>query len=75
MATLGYSPFVAHGGDWGGVVTTILGGRFPGHVIGVHTTTAQPPPGYGAPLVLSSNRTGWAGRGNRAVPGGHARGQ
>ena len=36
---------------------------------------AQPPPGYGAPLLLSSNRTGWAVRGNRAVPGGYARGK
>ncbi|MPV38925.1 epoxide hydrolase family protein [Georgenia subflava] len=45
MRRLGYSRFVAHGGDWGGVITTILGGRFPEHVIGIHTTVAQPPPG------------------------------
>ena len=36
---------------------------------------AQPPPGYGAPLLLSANSTGWAVRGNRAVPGEHAREQ
>ncbi|WP_242895531.1 epoxide hydrolase family protein [Actinomadura litoris] len=45
MGRLGYSKFVAHGGDWGGVVTTVLGGRFPAHVLGTHTTTAQAPPG------------------------------
>jgi pimeloyl-ACP methyl ester carboxylesterase len=45
MGRLGYSKFVAHGGDWGGVVTTTLGGRFPEHVLGIHTTLAQPPPG------------------------------
>lgn len=45
MGRLGYRRFVAHGGDWGGVVTTILGGRFPEHVLGIHTTLAQAPPG------------------------------
>jgi epoxide hydrolase len=45
MGRLGYSRFAAHGGDWGGVITTILGGRFPAHVLGIHTTTAQAPPG------------------------------
>jgi epoxide hydrolase len=45
MGRLGYSRFVAHGGDWGGVITTVLGGRFPAHVLGIHTTTAQAPPG------------------------------
>lgn len=45
MGALGYERFLAHGGDWGGVVTTILGGRYPEQVIGIHTTVAQPPPG------------------------------
>lgn len=45
MGRLGYSKFVAQGGDWGGVITTVLGGRFPEHVLGIHTTTAQAPPG------------------------------
>lgn len=45
MGRLGYPRFVAHGGDWGGVITTILGGRFPAHVLGIHTTVAQSPPG------------------------------
>jgi len=45
MERLGYSKFVAHGGDWGGVITTILAGRFPEHVLGIHSTLAQAPPG------------------------------
>ncbi|MEV5611138.1 epoxide hydrolase family protein [Streptomyces sp. NPDC052225] len=45
MGRLGYGTFLAHGGDWGGPITTVLAGRFPEHVIGLHTTTAQAPPG------------------------------
>src|SRR5690606_11721146 len=45
MERLGYSKFLAHGGDWGGVITTILAGRFPEHVLGIHSTLAQAPPG------------------------------
>jgi pimeloyl-ACP methyl ester carboxylesterase len=45
MGRLGYDGFLAHGGDWGGNITTILGGRFPEHVLGIHTTFAQGPPG------------------------------
>ncbi len=45
MGRLGYDKFVAHGGDWGGNITTVLGGRFPGHVLGIHTTFAEAPPG------------------------------
>ncbi|MGV2984293.1 epoxide hydrolase family protein [Microbacterium sp. AGC85] len=45
MQRLGYSRFVAHGGDWGGNVTTVLGGMFPEHVLGIHTTFALAPPG------------------------------
>ncbi|SEC16089.1 Pimeloyl-ACP methyl ester carboxylesterase [Amycolatopsis tolypomycina] len=41
MDRLGYREFAAHGGDWGGNITTVLGGRFPAHVLGIHTTFAQ----------------------------------
>jgi pimeloyl-ACP methyl ester carboxylesterase len=44
MGRLGYSKFAAHGGDWGGNITTVLGGRFPAHVLGIHTTFAEGPP-------------------------------
>ncbi|GFE18185.1 epoxide hydrolase [Streptomyces glebosus] len=45
MGRLGYGKFVAHGGDWGGNITTVLGGRFPEHVLGIHTLFAEAPPG------------------------------
>ncbi|WP_020014473.1 epoxide hydrolase family protein [Promicromonospora sukumoe] len=57
MGRLGYDRFLAHGGDWGGVVTTILGGRFPDHVIGIHTTVAQPPPGLTTDGLTAAERT------------------
>ncbi|ONF73022.1 epoxide hydrolase family protein [Amycolatopsis keratiniphila] len=45
MGRLGYDRFAAHGGDWGGNITTVLAGRFPDHVLGIHTTFAEGPPG------------------------------
>jgi pimeloyl-ACP methyl ester carboxylesterase len=45
MGRLGYGEFVAHGGDWGSNVTTVLGGRFPAHVLGIHSTVGHAPPG------------------------------
>ncbi|WP_147917471.1 epoxide hydrolase family protein [Ruania zhangjianzhongii] len=59
MERLGYGTFVAHGGDWGGVVTTVLGGRFPEQVLGIHTTLAQPPPGLTMDGLSSAERR-WA---------------
>jgi epoxide hydrolase len=59
MARLGYDKFLAHGGDWGGVVTTVLGGRFPEHVLGIHTTLAQPPPGMTTDGLTTTERA-WA---------------
>ncbi|MET8850341.1 epoxide hydrolase family protein [Amycolatopsis sp. NPDC004625] len=59
MGRLGYRRFAAHGGDWGGVITTILAGRFPAHVLGIHTTTAQAPPGSPTDGLTASERR-WA---------------
>lgn len=56
MRRLGYHRFLAHGGDWGGVITTILGGRFPEQVIGIHTTVAQPPPGLSTEGLTAADR-------------------
>lgn len=56
MEKLGYPKFLAHGGDWGGVITTILGGRFPEHVLGIHTTTAQSPPGLTTDGLTATER-------------------
>ena len=59
MGRLGYTRFVAHGGDWGGPITTVLGGRFPAHVLGIHTTTAQAPPGLTTDGLTAAERA-WA---------------
>jgi pimeloyl-ACP methyl ester carboxylesterase len=56
MTGLGYPKFVAHGSDWGGVVTTILGGRFPDHVLGIHSTFAQAPPGMSTEGLTADER-------------------
>ena len=45
MGRLGYDEFLAHGGDWGGNITTVLAGRFPEQVLGIHTTFAEGLPG------------------------------
>jgi len=56
MGRLGYNKFVAHGGDWGGVITTILAGRFPEHVLGIHSTLAQAPPGLTTDGLTTAER-------------------
>src|SRR5690606_24588306 len=56
MDTLGYPRFVAHGGDWGGVITAILAGRVPENVIGIHTTVAEPPPGLTTDGLTAAER-------------------
>lgn len=57
MGRLGYDKFLAHGGDWGGVITTILGGRFPEQVLGIHTTLAQAPPGLTTDGLTTAERS------------------
>ncbi|CAM5730894.1 Epoxide hydrolase 1 OS=Streptomyces tendae OX=1932 GN=GUR47_20160 PE=3 SV=1 [Streptomyces tendae] len=59
MGRLGYRRFVAHGGDWGGNITTVLAGRFPAHVIGIHTTFAEGPPGLTTEGLTATERR-WA---------------
>jgi pimeloyl-ACP methyl ester carboxylesterase len=59
MGRLGYNTFAAHGGDWGGNITTVLGGRFPAHVLGIHTTFAEGPPGLTTDGLSAVERT-WA---------------
>ncbi|MEU2364050.1 epoxide hydrolase family protein [Streptomyces noursei] len=56
MGRLGYRKFVAHGGDWGGNITTVLGGRFPAHVLGIHTLFAEAPPGSTADGLTAVER-------------------
>lgn len=59
MCRLGYHRFVAHGGDWGGNITTVLGSRFPEHVIGIHTLFAEGPPGLSTEKLTATERA-WA---------------
>ena len=40
MARLGYDRFAAQGGDWGSMVTTLLGSRNPQHCLGIHLNMA-----------------------------------
>ncbi|WP_097976294.1 epoxide hydrolase family protein [Streptomyces sp. gb14] len=58
MGRLGYGRFLAHGGDWGGNITTVLGGRFPDRVLGVHSTFAEAPPGLATDGLTETER-GW----------------
>ncbi|MFI7323998.1 epoxide hydrolase family protein [Streptomyces rubiginosohelvolus] len=58
MGRLGYGRFLAHGGDWGGNITTVLGGRFPDRVLGVHSTFAEAPPGLSTDGLTEAER-GW----------------
>lgn len=57
MRRLGYNKFLAHGGDWGGNITTVLGGRFPEHVLGIHSTFAEAPPGLTTDGLTAIERT------------------
>lgn len=56
MDRLGYDRFLAHGGDWGGNITTVLGGRFPDHVLGIHSTFAEAPPGLSTDGLTETQR-------------------
>ena len=38
MVRLGYDGYIAHGGDWGGVITTAIGIQARGHCRAIHTT-------------------------------------
>jgi epoxide hydrolase len=59
MGRLGYGKFLAHGGDWGGNITTVLAGRFPEHVLGIHTTFAEGLPGSSTDGLTALERE-WA---------------
>src|SRR5690606_39141406 len=61
MQRPGYSRFVAHGGDWGGNVTTVLGGMFPEHVLGLHATSGLAAPGMPTDSLRAVERE-WVGQ-------------
>ena len=44
MHRLGYTRYVAQGGDWGAMVTTAIGNADPGHCAGIHVNMPVAPP-------------------------------
>lgn len=55
---LGYGRYLAHGGDWGAMVTALLGLNHAAHVPAIHLTMMFPRPGA-APET--AEETAWAG--------------
>ena len=68
MKRLGYTQFVAQGGDWGSLIVDMMGGTSPPELIGIHTNMpgAVPPDVSKAIQVRMKTRRkkgGVAGRG------------
>jgi pimeloyl-ACP methyl ester carboxylesterase len=71
MKRLGYTKFVAQGGDWGAIVTELMGAQAPAELLGIHTNMPNVIPldidklaFSGAPAPPSSiSPESWAGAG------------
>ena len=53
MKRLGYSKFVAQGGDWGAVITDLMGVQAPPEFLGIHTNMAGAVPADISRAILS----------------------
>ena len=54
MKRLGYTKFVARGGDWGGIITDLMGAQAAPELLGIHTNF----PGIFPPDIDKAIRTG-----------------
>jgi len=56
MRRVGYERYVSQGGDWGAVVTDVMGRRAPGDLLGIHVTTLlgaiERPPAPNMPTTI-----------------------
>ncbi|MFD5753852.1 epoxide hydrolase family protein [Streptomyces sp. NPDC127044] len=69
MKRLGYSRFVAQGGDWGAIITDLMAVQAPAGLIGIHTNMpgAVPPHIYQAIQTGNPLPSGLSGEEHRAV--------
>ena len=67
MKRLGYTRFVAQGGDWGAIITDVMAAQAPQELIGMHTNMAGVVPAD-VSTALARNVLGPAARRRRACP-------
>ena len=67
MKRLGYTRFVAQGGDWGAIITDVMAAQAPPELLGMHTNMAGVVPAD-VSAALAQNVLGPAARRHRACP-------